>query len=214
MAPRAAYGDSPLSPAERVRRSRWANRVEDTADRLLDLLNQSPDPLPRNPQIPPELTDKLKPFVVEIENETSGHSVVTRILSPGNGNQSANKKIAMTFVSKYFDAKQIDTRTVETCDYGTCHVAAFTHEKGAMINAPNRGSGKFGSRPWHSRDHFIMFRDVGDGSCIVYVSRIEPLFDKRTIGRAGVSWEDVEMLCTDCFPISAEEVLRVLDSTD
>lgn len=37
----------------------------------------------------------------------------------------------------------------------------------------------------------MMFRDFGDGRCIIYVCPIKPLFSVRTIGHHRVRWEDV-----------------------
>ena len=54
MSPRASYGDKPMTSAERVRRARWVNRFEETAFKLLDLLNDIPEPLPRKPELPTE----------------------------------------------------------------------------------------------------------------------------------------------------------------
>ncbi|QAT83410.1 hypothetical protein EJ065_1812 [Corallococcus coralloides] len=60
-----------------------------------------------------------------------------------------------------------------------------------MISTPARGDDVFGSVGWHARDSIMMFRDFGDGRCIIYVCPIKPLFGVRTIGQHGVRWEDV-----------------------
>jgi len=65
-----------------------------------------------------------------------------------------------------------------------------------MISTPGRDDNVFGSADWHSEDHIMMFRDFGDGRCVVYVSPIKPLFEKRTIGHHGVLWDDVRKLAT------------------
>lgn len=207
MSPRSSYGSQAMTPAERVRRTRWANRVEDKADGLLELLNDAPDPLPRAPQVPLELIEKLKPFAVGDRSEGDGDTP-KRVLQPGNGFQAANKKKAIRFVTKHFQGEQIDGSTVKVKGLGTCHVAAYTHDKGAMISAPNRGKGEFGERPWHHQDHIIMFRDIGDGRCRVYVSKIAPLFEKRTIGKGGVTWENIEDLCDRQIEFKAKAVLK------
>ena len=209
MSPRKSYGDKPMTSAERVKRTRWANRVEDTADKLLGLLDSPPEPLPRMPKIPAELLEKLQPFSVTRSSSPTGEEI-KRVLQPGNGHQAANKKKALQFITNFFDATPIANGTVQTEDWGLCYVAAYTHQKGAMISAPNRGTGEYGGREWHKRDHIIMFRDLGNGHCKIYVSKIAPLFEHRTIGRGGVTWEDVEKLCESEITCSAEEVIKEL----
>ena len=88
MSPREPYGDEAMSSAERVRRSRWVNNLENTAYKLLELINEAPEKLPRSPSIPAELIDKLRPFTntdKTIETQVASPSV--RVLKLGNGNQ-------------------------------------------------------------------------------------------------------------------------------
>ena len=79
-------------------------------------------------------------------------------------------------------------KTIKTSEYGSCHVSAYTHAKGAMISTPNRDDQNYGGAEWHKNDHLILFRDVGDGRCIVYINEIEPLFARRT---SWSSWGDL-----------------------
>ena len=60
-----------------------------------------------------------------------------------------------------------------------------------MISSPHRPDSEFGGADWHKRDAIMMFRDFGDGRCMIYVSAIKPLFEARTIGHHGVKWDDV-----------------------
>ena len=114
-----------------------------------------------------------------------------RVLKLGNGNQVRNKKLAMEFITKHFDAEIIDKKTVRTKDWGLCHVSAYTHPKGAMISTPSSKDQNYGGVDWHKNDHVILFRDIGDGRCIIYICKIEPLFEHRTIGHHGVLWENI-----------------------
>ena len=217
MAPRTSYGDRPMTSAERVKRARWVNRFEDTAFKLLDLLDEAPDPLPRKPEIPSQLLDRLKPFISQAsEPNTKVVDIVKhdiRVLKLGNGNQANNKKKAMKFISKHFDAEVIDIkRTVKIPKWGTCHVAAYTHPKGAMISAPKHKNPNYGGRDWHSNDHIILFRDVGDGRCIIYINEIESLFNIRTIGQHGVTWENIEKLSSHIEVLKSRDVLDAIDN--
>ena len=116
-------------------------------------------------------------------------------LTPGNGHQLANRQKALAFVLANLEgATSADKRTVDLLPYGNCHFSAYTHPDGAMISTPGRADNEFGSADWHHRDRIMMFRDFGDGRCVVYVCPIKPLFCKRTIGHHGVRWIDVEKL--------------------
>jgi hypothetical protein len=113
-------------------------------------------------------------------------------LAKGNGHQNTNRKKALAYVVNHFDGvAQIDERTIDFPPYGRCHFSAYTHPEGAMISTPNRDDNVFGSADWHSRDNIVLFRDFGDGRCMIYVCPIEPLFSERTIGHHGVRWNDV-----------------------
>lgn len=154
MSPRQPITSKPMTSAERVKRARWSNKVEETAFKLLDLLNNMPEPLPRNPEIPVELIDRLEPFMISTEvTTTSTNEPHQNVLQPGNGNQARNKKLAVEFIMKHLKASAIDKKTLQTKLFGKCHVAAYTHPKGAMISTPNRGDQSYGDAEWHGNDH-------------------------------------------------------------
>lgn len=113
-------------------------------------------------------------------------------LAKGNGHQSANRRKAMQYVLDHLEGvSAVDERTVDFPPYGRCHFSAYTHADGAMISTPGRGDETFGSADWHARDRIMMFRDFGDGRCMIYVCPIRPLFELRSIGHHGVPWNDV-----------------------
>ncbi len=117
-------------------------------------------------------------------------------LQLGNGHQKANRRKAQRFVRYYLpDVTVLDERSVWFEGYGSCHFAAYTDPKGAMISTPHGDDYSYGSKEWHDQDHIMMFRDMGDGRrLVVYVCRIPPLFGMRTVGRHGVSWNDIRKL--------------------
>lgn len=96
-------------------------------------------------------------------------------------------------------------------NWGRCHVAAYTHQKGAMISTPNKEDQSYGSEGWHSNDYMILFRDVGDGRCIIYINLIAALFDYRTIGQHVVTLEMVDFLSSKTEVLKSEGVLQALD---
>jgi hypothetical protein len=118
------------------------------------------------------------------------------LLKKGNGHQRPNRKTALGFAVAHVPGLEvIDEGTVRLQPFGTCHFAAYTHPRGAMISTPNSDDNEFGSAPWHERDHIMLFRDFGDGKRVaIYVCDIAPLFQRRTIGHHGVRWPDVVAL--------------------
>ena len=197
-----------MSPAERVRLSRWVNKVEAAADELLELLETGPQPLPRKPVLDPKLVDMLAALTIDQDDPDVADYPRVRFLTPGNGNQVRNKRRAMRCALRFLKgAKQVDYRTIRLPKWGTCHFAAYTHANGAMISSTRREDNRFGSADWHTRDHIVMFRDAGDGRCIVYICAIEPLFGRRTIGHHGVRWEDVEEQAESRQVIASQDAL-------
>jgi hypothetical protein len=182
-----------MSSNERVRLARWVNKVEETADILLDLLKSPPDPLPRQPVIDPELVDLLASYTFEQDQVlASDYDPEARFLKLGNGNQVFNKKRALACAVRVLEGAEVrDKRTISVPGFGLCHFAAYTHLKGAMISTPGHEDNSYGAADWHSRDHLMLFRDAGDGRCIIYISPIEPLFALRNIGHHGVTWDRI-----------------------
>jgi hypothetical protein len=70
-----------MSSAERVRRSRWVNRLEHKADKLLELLDEAPVPLPRQPVVDKQLLTKLEAIVEGQPESTTQESPDTLTVS-------------------------------------------------------------------------------------------------------------------------------------
>lgn len=202
--------NAPMTSTERVRLARWVNRVEETAISLMELLLSPPDPMPRRPTIDPELVDLLTSYTFEQDDVVSvDYDANARFLKLGNGNQVANKRRAMAATNRAFEGAEIlDNRTIKLPDFGVCHLAAYTHPKGAMISTPAMGEGSYGAEDWHSRDNLVLFRDAGDGRCIVYVCPIAPLFDLRTIGHHGVTWDNIQKTAIFTKVLSSSHLLH------
>ncbi len=199
-----------MTAAERVRLSRWINRVEQLSDDLLTQLQEAPDPLPRAPLFSPELVERLSQYVaVDDVSEDEQEVPRERFLKLGNGNQAANRDLALRACERLIpELEPVDRNTIEWRGIGVCHFAAFTHPKGAMISSTKSEDASFGGALWHAKEAIAMFRDSGDGRCFVYVCPIEPLFALRTIGQHGVRWEDVQRVALKTV------VLRSVDALD
>jgi hypothetical protein len=202
--------NQPMTSTERVRLARWVNKVEETADALLELLSSPPEPLPRRPLIHPELVDLLASYTFEQDDVLSvDYDPSVRFLKLGNGNQVMNKRRALAATKRVLDgAEVLDNRTIKLPRFGICHFAAYTHPKGAMISTPAMEDRSFGAADWHSRDNLVLFRDAGDGRCIIYICPVAPLFDLRTIGHHGVTWDNVQKTAVFTKVISSSHALR------
>lgn len=216
MTPRPPLGERAMTSAERIQRSRWINKTEEAAIKLLDLLDEEPTNLTRKPEIPAELVQKLIPYITATTPTRSAvrksQQTSERFLRLGNGNQVRNKQKAMKFVAHHLNAATVDKKTLKTCDWGMCHFAAYTHPAGAMISTPNRPDQEYGGADWHSNDHIILFRETEDGRCMIYVSDIEPLFALRTIGHHGVKWADIEKVAKYTEVLKTEDVICEYES--
>lgn len=200
-----------MSAAERVRLSRWVNKVEELADSLLDLLTDAPEPLPRSPVIKPELVEQLAQYAARDDLEDDDEIQNVRFLQLGNGHQSGNRSKALKAAAALLDGvTPINSNTVEVEGYGAIHFAAYTHPKGAMISSPQMEDATFGGADWHAKKKILMFRDVGDGRCITYVCDIESLFPLRTIGQHGVTWENVRDVASKIDVIRSADAIKAV----
>lgn len=138
-----------------------------------------------------------------------------KLLSPGNsGNKAANRDLAMQFFLNWIvGSKKIDSKTIETSEYGTCHVSAYTDPKGAMVSSgPGKPDQVFNPESCipHSRDHWLMFREVGDGRVFLFICKPKDLFERRTIGTNGVTWTDVMSCAVVKKALKVAEVVEAL----
>ena len=210
MSPRAPLQSQAMSSAERVRRSRWANRVEAAADNLLQMLQEVPEPLPRSPIIDPELLDRLADFQFEDEVDSDAGYEKVFFLEPGTGHQVSNRRRALVVAEQVLPgARVIDKNTVQLPDWGTCHFSAYTAKRAAMVSSPRRKDNSFGSRTWHHRDHILLFRDARDGRCIVYICDIRQLLDSRAEKRHGVLWDVVDAIAKDVIVVPSADALKM-----
>jgi hypothetical protein len=109
--------------------------------------------------------------------------------------RAANKSLALRIAAKYFNGKIIDKATIETSEWGICHVAAYTDLVGAMI-ATTQSDVQFGDVEWHSKGRIIMVREhpkkmKTPARITFYICEIKNLFENKSVGYSGVKWGDV-----------------------
>ncbi|MGI9326500.1 MAG: hypothetical protein ACR2PZ_14855 [Pseudomonadales bacterium] len=111
--------------------------------------------------------------------------------------RSENKKAALKIAAHYLAGEPADEQTVATSAHGQVHVAAYTDADGAMIRTAADPEA-FGDVDWHQLGQIAMVREIpskagGEARCVIYLCEIAKLFDRITIGKAGVSWKDVAL---------------------
>ena len=123
----------------------------------------------------------------------TGHSSEYVLFDPKK--RVANKASAVTLALHHFNGSPVDKATIDTPDWGRCHVAAYTDLRGAMI-ATTETDVKFGDVEWHDKGRIIMVREQpkkhpSPARLTFYVCEIEDLFQEKSVKNSGVKWSDV-----------------------
>ena len=123
----------------------------------------------------------------------TAHAANYELFNPAK--KVANKAIALRIATNVFDGKVIDNATIDTSQWGVCHVAAYTDLLGAMI-ATTDTDVQFGDLDWHSKEKIILVREhpkkgKSPARITIYVCKIKDLFENKSVGYSGVKWEDV-----------------------
>ncbi len=112
--------------------------------------------------------------------------------------RAANKELAIKLVLHHLGGSKLDGSTVETPDWGVCHVAAYTDTQSALVAASSTNV-KFGEVDWHAKGRMILVREQpkkarSPARLTIYVNDVEPLFGRITVGLGGVKWTGVSKL--------------------
>jgi len=124
--------------------------------------------------------------------------------------RAANKARAIELATEFFNGQVLDKSTIETPDWGACHVAAYTDLDGAMI-ATTKSDVQFGDAEWHSKGRIILVREHPNkgntpARITFYVCEIRDLFEHKTIGYGGVKWPDVAKVQLFSKTLPSEEL--------
>lgn len=196
-----------MDGSERVRRSRWVNKLEEMLDELQSHLESAPVPLPRLPIIDPKIIELLADM--SNEDQPAEEEKPMTFLESGLGHQVSNRDRALKVTAMVLPGTAVvDKNTISTKDYGDCHFHAFTNIRGAMISSPGKNDYEFGDADWHQKKNTVMFRDARDGRCIVYVAPIEPLFKLRSAGKHIVAWDDIRKVAHETHVFRSAELLE------
>ena len=126
-----------------------------------------------------------------------------RLLKPGTGNQSANRKAAVEFVtSKILETESADPSTgiIKTKDGDSYNVLAFAETAGAFVSTPNVENSR--NSIYASGFPVLMFRQLkNDKRSILYEVDPPKIYVKPSSSTA--EWSDIsrvakrKWICTD-----------------
>lgn len=191
-----------LASMENVKQALWANCVEDTAQQLLKLLKERPEHIQYEPDISAELFELLGEYfhADDIEDPaTSGNIYLNNIDK------------AVLFAIKVLDGKQLIDNVIKAQKWGVCNVLVSSHPIRALILSPNEPIDDFIQHTHQRYDHWIIFRDLGDGSCIMHIVETKALLNNLGRENRDISWEVLSTLSKEEMGFNCSVALAQLD---
>ena len=134
------------------------------------------------------------------------------ILKPGNGNQNANRKAAVEFItSNIFDVESIDVASgiITTTDGVSYQVSAYAETTGAFVSTPNVEKSR--NSIYSSGFPALMFRQLkNDKRSILYEVDPPKIYVKPNSSKA--EWSDISKVATRKWVCTSDEI-RLIDRT-
>jgi len=128
------------------------------------------------------------------------------ILKPGIGNQSANRKAAVEFItSKIFEVESADSTTgiITTTDGVSYQVLAYAETAGAFVSTPNVEKSK--NSIYTSGFNVLMFRQLkNDKRSVLYEVDPPKIYVKPNSSTA--EWTDISRAATRKWICTSDEI--------
>jgi hypothetical protein len=128
------------------------------------------------------------------------------ILKPGAGNQSANRKAAIEFItSKILEAESVDFATgiITTTDGVSYQVSAYAETTGAFVSTPNVKNSR--NSIYSSGFTALMFRQLkNDKRSILYEVDPPKIYVKPNSSTAA--WSDISKAATRKWICTRDEI--------
>ena len=135
-----------------------------------------------------------------------------KLLTPGTGNQSANKAKAARFVAeKILDAEACDEKTGEVVTKAgdVFIVSAYAETAAAFAKTP--GVSKAKNSIYASGHHAIMVRQFKkDDRIIIY--QLDPTQVSPPAGSSSIAWDVIEK-AADCVWVCKGDIVRLIKGT-
>ena len=140
-----------------------------------------------------------------IAGSSRGTSIVN-ILKPGIGNQSANKKAAVEYItSNIFEVESVDSSTgiITTTDGVSYQVLAYAETAGASVSKPNVVKSK--NSIYSSGFTALMFRQLkNDKRSILYEVDPKKIYVKPNSSTA--EWSDISKVASRKWICTSDEI--------
>ena len=134
------------------------------------------------------------------------------ILKPGNGNQNANRKAAVEFItSNIFEVESMDIASgiITTTDGVSYQVSAYAETTGAFVSTPNVEKSR--NSIYSSGFPALMFRQLkNDKRSILYEVDPPKIYVKSNSSTA--EWSDIGKVATRKWVCTSDEI-RLIDRT-
>ena len=134
------------------------------------------------------------------------------ILKPGVGNQNANRKAAVEFItSNIFDVESMDIASgiITTTDGVSYQVSAYAETTGAFVSTPNVEKSR--NSIYSSGFPALMFRQLkNDKRSILYEVDPPKIYVKSNSSTA--EWSDISKVATRKWVCTSDEI-RLIDRT-
>ena len=134
------------------------------------------------------------------------------ILKPGVGNQNANRKAAVEFItSNIFEVESMDIATgiITTTDGVSYQVSAYAETTGAFVSTPNVEKSR--NSIYSSGFPTLMFRQLkNDKRSILYEVDPPKIYVKSNSSTA--EWSDISKVATRKWICTSDEI-RLIDRT-
>jgi len=134
------------------------------------------------------------------------------ILKPGTGNQSANRKAAIEFItSKIFEEASVDPATgiITTKDGDSYQVSAYAETAGAFVSTPNVEKSR--NSIYTSGFPVLMFRQLkNDKRSILYEVDPPKIYVKPNTSTA--EWSDISRVASRKWICTTDEI-RLIERT-
>ena len=134
------------------------------------------------------------------------------ILKPGTGNQSANRKAAIEFItSKIFEEASVDLATgiITTTDGVSYQVSAYAETAGAFVSTPNVEKSR--NSIYTSGLPVLMFRQLkNDKRSILYEVDPPKIYVKPNTSTA--EWSDISRVASRKWICTTDEI-RLIERT-
>ena len=133
-----------------------------------------------------------------------------KLLNPGTGNQSVNRKIAVQYIAdKIIDTETIDLKAgnITSKDGTTYHVSAYAESPAAFVSTPGVDKSQYSI--YTSGLRTLMYRQLnGDKRSFIY--EVDPSKIKTKPNSSSAEWPAIDKVSTRIW-ICTDDLVKLID---